>query len=802
MYPLHFPCAAIVATLLLSDVALAAPVISEVHWAGSDLSTSDEWLEITGVVAGDGPVTTMSGWTLTSVNSSGVETTIFRFPASAQIAVDQYLVISHFGAAQSRLLSEPAFVATSISLPNTKLLLRLRDAGGAIIDQADDGVGEPMAGENLSSPLRKSSMERIDPGKSGGDAGNWMTATRMVGWKDGQTVMRGTPGFAHSIAAVSSSSSSSSSQASTHSTSSGQVPALGSSSSISSLSQASLAPSSSSCASIDPYFIIQSGATSGVGKVTINIQIGTRMGSLTNATCSVDFGDGTTSTSCNPPSHTFDEPGAYTIAAEVKNACGVTPVPALPVHVTGAASSRSSAASIVAIRTATDPLAVSVSVTGNGFLLTAVLPNPQGKDDGREWIEITNVAPVPLSLEGWALRLPHAKKGKYVFGTIGFGVRESKRFLGSELGMIFPNAAGELSLIDPSGKSVSTLTWKDARDGVIIRPAQTFSGEIPVRVMHVVDGDTLDVELLTSVLSGFGRTERVRLIGIDAPEMHASDARQRMLAKRATEFLRPLLEGNVITLTPGTEARDGYGRLLAYAETQDGDSVQEIILREGLAAVYLRYAFSKEAEFIGYQREAQDANGGMWGVLENQNSPVTVHKESRIMNYEKETQQVVVEIAGESSVSSRTAEVFHLEKSSSSSKSSSSKKKSPSASRKRTVAVKKSPSRVAAVKKSSSASSAVTVPDDANMSPLFPRNDDHQGSLNADLLALRELIEEPESGQTVSDIPVMKEQTEQKGQKELAANGESLPFVFLGLAVSGTASLSGILGWLLARRRK
>ncbi len=798
-------CAAIAVTLIISDVALAAPVISEVHWAGSDLSTSDEWLEISD--SGGSSVTTMSGWTLTSVNSSGVEGTIFKFPVNAQITVNQYLIISHYGAAQSRLLNEPAFVASSISLPNSKLLLRLRDDRGNVIDQIDDGVGEPMAGENLSSPLRKSSMERIDLMKSGTDASNWVTATEIIGWKDGVTVMRGTPGFPHTAAA---SSSSSSVNSSVSSSSQAGMPALGSSSSISSLSQASLASSASSCASIDPYFIIQSGNTSGTDKVTINIQIGTRAGSLNSASCAVDFDDGTLSASCNPPSHTFDEPGSYSISADVKNACGVVEVAPLSVNVAAATSSHSSTASVTtdsfdSVQGRQQPpggegLAGLPVLNGAGFLITAVLPNPQGKDDGKEWVEITNVSLFPVSLEGWALRLPHAKKGKYVFGTVGFGQRESKRFLGDELAMMLPNVEGELSLIDPSGKSVSTLVWKDARDGVIIRPAQTFSGEIPVRVMHVVDGDTLDVELLTSVLSGFGRTERVRLIGIDAPEMHASDERQRMLAKRAAEFLRQMLEGNVITLTPGVEARDGYGRLLAYAETQDGDSVQEMILREGLAAVYLRYAFAKEAEFIGYQREAQEGNSGMWGVMESGGQVPVIgrlvevkNEKLKVKNDQSSTLAAVVD-AKESSASSRTAEVFHLEQASSRSKSSSSKKKSSNASRKRTVAVKKPPARIATVKKSSSASSAVTAPDDANMSPLFPRSDDHQGSLTADLLALRELIEEPSSA--ASEV----HEIEERGN--VSVDSGMLPFFSLGIAVSGTASLSGIIGWLLARRWK
>ncbi len=88
-----------------------------------------------------------------------------------------------------------------------------------------------------------------------------------------------------------------------------------------------------------------------------------------------------------------------------------------------------------------------------------------------------------------------------------------------------------------------------------------------VLVTAVVDGDTLEI---------FGG-ERVRLIGIDAPEMYESDKLHRdaqqsgediktimARGRESYQFTKKLTEGKKISLEFDAEKRDKYGRLLAY----------------------------------------------------------------------------------------------------------------------------------------------------------------------------------------------------------------------------------------------
>lgn len=182
--------------------------IHEVLWAGSDLSTADEWVELTAVSPNPNPTTiSLDAWTLRSVKDDGSEVIIATLTHTLSSGV--YLVLANTAPANSRLALEPGLVTTSMSLPNTKLLLRLRDSLGVLIDEVDDGVGAPFAGSNISGGV-KASMERIDCNVPGTQKENWRTSVTSNGFDEGSLMMKGTPGFPNGSSEVISSSASSS----------------------------------------------------------------------------------------------------------------------------------------------------------------------------------------------------------------------------------------------------------------------------------------------------------------------------------------------------------------------------------------------------------------------------------------------------------------------------------------------------------------------------------------------------------------------------------------------------------------
>ncbi len=131
----------------------------------------------------------------------------------------------------------------------------------------------------------------------------------------------------------------------------------------------------------------------------------------------------------------------------------------------------------------------------------------------------------------------------------------------------------------------------------------TTGGE-EVRVVHVVDGDTIHVEI-------GGQTYRVRYIGVDAPE---STRVVECFGREATEFNRALVAGQRLRLERDVNDTDRYGRLLRYAYLTDGRMVNEALVREGYA---LARSFPPDVKYQDRlrdaERDARQARRGLWG---------------------------------------------------------------------------------------------------------------------------------------------------------------------------------------------
>jgi micrococcal nuclease len=119
-----------------------------------------------------------------------------------------------------------------------------------------------------------------------------------------------------------------------------------------------------------------------------------------------------------------------------------------------------------------------------------------------------------------------------------------------------------------------------------------------------VDGDTLD-------LAGAGR---VRLLGIDAPELGAGFDTPAPFAREARDRLAALAAGRWVRLQLDGNSRDAYGRLLAYVIRTDGVVLNTEMVRAGLARVTSRRALSRLGELRRAEAEAQLARRGIWGA--------------------------------------------------------------------------------------------------------------------------------------------------------------------------------------------
>ncbi len=182
-----------------SDPGPGSVVINELMWMGSSLSTADEWIELRNTTGNDIDI---SGWQLTKL-SAGVENIMVEIPAGSTIPAKGYFLISNYDEANSQIAVTPDLVDASVSLANSQLQIKLYDGqwdgGGTLIDVADDGVGDPAAGDNTN----KYSMMRVAPPGDGTLAASWFTADIAEGW-DAGAAEKGTPGSANYIFEVTS----------------------------------------------------------------------------------------------------------------------------------------------------------------------------------------------------------------------------------------------------------------------------------------------------------------------------------------------------------------------------------------------------------------------------------------------------------------------------------------------------------------------------------------------------------------------------------------------------------------------
>ncbi|HWK33445.1 MAG TPA: thermonuclease family protein [Hyphomicrobium sp.] len=133
-----------------------------------------------------------------------------------------------------------------------------------------------------------------------------------------------------------------------------------------------------------------------------------------------------------------------------------------------------------------------------------------------------------------------------------------------------------------------------------------------VGAARIIDGDTLDVA-----------GERVRLEGIDAPEMTQTCGRNSSGAWKcgvaAAGRLAELVRGHTVTCE--NRGHDKYGRMLGICFVKGRDINAEMV-REGLAWAFVRYSQT----YVHEEAQARAARAGIW---QGEAAPAWEYREHR-----------------------------------------------------------------------------------------------------------------------------------------------------------------------------
>lgn len=110
--------------------------------------------------------------------------------------------------------------------------------------------------------------------------------------------------------------------------------------------------------------------------------------------------------------------------------------------------------------------------------------------------------------------------------------------------------------------------------------------EYKATVKRIIDGDSLVLDIDLGFYMFMNET-KIRLYGLDTPEMASEDPLLRLQAIMATRYLFDNLNiGEKVTIKTVLDKREKYGRLLATIITNDGLNINEGLIQNKLAVSY------------------------------------------------------------------------------------------------------------------------------------------------------------------------------------------------------------------------
>jgi len=135
-------------------------------------------------------------------------------------------------------------------------------------------------------------------------------------------------------------------------------------------------------------------------------------------------------------------------------------------------------------------------------------------------------------------------------------------------------------------------------------------------VVAVLDGDTLLISAPDRSLF------QVRLLAVDTNEINGPDSTAECYGPEAAQFTLEFLKNRAVKLSadPANQDLDPFGRKLRYVDVlqENGTTLRlnDALLQEGIASYPDQYPTSTPDYFKSLEKQAQEANKGLWGACQ------------------------------------------------------------------------------------------------------------------------------------------------------------------------------------------
>lgn len=131
---------------------------------------------------------------------------------------------------------------------------------------------------------------------------------------------------------------------------------------------------------------------------------------------------------------------------------------------------------------------------------------------------------------------------------------------------------------------------------VLLANTYLLSAQTAGKVVKVADGDTF------TLMDSYGKTHRIRLYGIDCPELNQP------FGKDAKRFTSNLVLQKMVSIEKISNDRNG--RIVAKVTINGNQSLNQLLLQNGMAWHFLKYDKSKT--YADLERQARVAKLGVW----------------------------------------------------------------------------------------------------------------------------------------------------------------------------------------------
>jgi len=124
--------------------------------------------------------------------------------------------------------------------------------------------------------------------------------------------------------------------------------------------------------------------------------------------------------------------------------------------------------------------------------------------------------------------------------------------------------------------------------------------EYRVKVIKVVDGDTVDVDIDL----GFGvwlKKQRIRLYGIDTPESRTRDKEEKKYGKAASAFLKAHLKIGVPVLRTHKDGKGKFGRILGEFWVEEYNEEHNVTAKTNINQLMI-----EEHHAVGYHGQSKE----------------------------------------------------------------------------------------------------------------------------------------------------------------------------------------------------